>query len=112
MIGIMQGRLSKPRSSLIQEFPWESWREEFPAAHKIGISIIEWTVDHSRILENPLFLDNMIVEIKNLSDLYGIKISSVTLDNFVTAPLHKINPITKKISQVETLFFIDKKYGG
>jgi L-ribulose-5-phosphate 3-epimerase len=106
MIGIMQGRLSKPRSSLIQEFPWESWREEFPAAHKIGISIIEWTVDHSRILENPLFLDNMIVEIKNLSDLYGIKISSVTLDNFVTAPLHKINPITKKISQVETLFWI------
>ena len=102
----MQGRLSKPRSSLIQEFPWESWREEFIAANKIGISIIEWTVDHFRILENPLFLKNMRHEIKELSYLHKIKICSVTLDNFVTAPLHKVNPITKKFTQIETLYWI------
>ena len=69
MIGIMQGRLSKPRSSLIQEFPWESWREEFSAAHKIGISIIEWTVDHSRFLENPIFRDEMTFEINPWTEL-------------------------------------------
>ena len=109
MIGIMQGRLSKPRSSLIQEFPWESWREEFSAAHKIGISIIEWTVDHSRFLENPIFRDEMTFEINNLSDLHRIKICSATLDNFVTAPLHKVNLITKKTSEIETLYWIIDK---
>jgi L-ribulose-5-phosphate 3-epimerase len=106
MIGIMQGRLSKPRSRLIQEFPWETWREEFSLAHKIGISIIEWTVDHARIFENPLFLDSMTYEIKNLMDLNQIKVYSATLDNFVTAPLHKINPITKKSSKIEILLWV------
>ena len=106
MIGIMQGRLSKPRSHLIQEFPWETWREEFFLAHKIGISIIEWTVDYARIFENPLFLDSMTYEIKNLMDLNQIKVYSATLDNFVTAPLHKINPITKKSSKIEILLWV------
>ena len=106
MIGIMQGRLSKPRSRLIQEFPWETWREEFSLAHKIGISIIEWTVDHARFFENPLFLDSMTHEVKNLMDLYQIRVCSATLDNFVTAPIHKINPTTKNSSKIEILFWV------
>jgi hexulose-6-phosphate isomerase len=106
MIGIMQGRLSKPRSRLIQEFPWETWREEFSLAHKIGISIIEWTVDHARFFENPLFLDSMTHEVKNLMDSYQITVCSATLDNFVTAPIHKINPTTKNSSKIEILFWV------
>lgn len=102
----MQGRLSKPRSRLIQEFPWETWREEFSLAHKIGISIIEWTVDHARFFENPLFLDSMTHEVKNLMDLYQIRVCSATLDNFVTAPIHKINPTTKISSKIEILFWV------
>ena len=43
----MQGRLSKQRSQLIQEFPWETWQTEFSLAKEIGLGLIEWTVDYS-----------------------------------------------------------------
>ena len=41
-IGFMQGRLSAMVDGKIQAFPWSEWREEFPRAHALGLSRIEW----------------------------------------------------------------------
>lgn len=106
MIGIMQGRLSKQRSQLIQEFPWETWQNEFSLAKELGLGLIEWTVDYSRMYENPIFLDKMKLKINSLVRLSNIQIQSITLDNYVSAPLHKVNPKTKQISSIETLYWI------
>jgi len=106
MIGIMQGRLSKQRSQLIQEFPWETWQNEFSLAKEVGLGLIEWTVDYSRMYENPIFLDKMKLKINDLVRLNNIQIQSITLDNYVSAPIHKVNPKTKQISSIETLYWI------
>ena len=102
----MQGRLSKQRSQLIQEFPWETWQNEFSLAKEVGLGLIEWTVDYSRMYENPIFLDKMKLKINALVRLSNIQIQSITLDNYVSAPLHKVNPKTKQISSIETLYWI------
>ena len=106
MIGVMQGRLSRQRSQLIQEFPWETWQTEFSLAKEIGLDLIEWTVDYSKMHENPIFLDNMRLIISDLVRLNNVQIQSITLDNFVSAPLHKLNPKTKLISSIDTLYWI------
>ena len=43
-VGFIQGRLSEVIGEKIQVFPWESWREEFPLAREIGVSLMEWTL--------------------------------------------------------------------
>ena len=45
-IGFMQGRLSEVVDGKIQAFPWRGWQEEFRQARKIGIGLMEWTLDH------------------------------------------------------------------
>ena len=53
-IGFMQGRLSPQVDGKIQAFPWQHWRDEFPAAQKLNIPLMEWTLDHDRLTEeNP-----------------------------------------------------------
>jgi len=106
MIGVMQGRLSKQRSQLIQEFPWETWQHEFSLAKEVGLGLIEWTVDYSRMNENPIFLDKTKLIISDLVRLSNVQIQSITLDNFVSAPLHRLNPRTKQKSSIETLYWI------
>ena len=45
----MQGRLSEIVNGKIQSFPWDEWEQEFSRASKIGISTMEWTLDHEKI---------------------------------------------------------------
>ena len=37
----------------IQAFPWRGWQEEFRQARKIGIGLMEWTLDHFDLYKNP-----------------------------------------------------------
>ena len=106
MLGIMQGRLSKSLSGKIQEFPSNSWRLEFELANKIGIHIIEWTIDYMNFKLNPLFDISSQEEIKNLQNKFGILVPSVTLDCFVEAPIHKINELTGLTSNVDDLIWV------
>ena len=89
-IGFMQGRLSELVDGKIQAFPWANWKNEFHSAKKIGLGLMEWTLDHENIYENPLLSKN-ITEIKVLCDRYNIKISSLTGDCFMQAPFWKSN---------------------
>ena len=88
-IGFMQGRLSPIVNNKIQAFPVETWDSEFSIANKIGIKFMEWTLDHDKIIDNPLMNSEGRVKIRKLSKTNNIKINSLTGDCFMQEPFWK-----------------------
>jgi len=88
-IGFMQGRLCPMVDGKIQAFPWQDWRTEFPAAQRLGAGLMEWTLDHDRLAENPLMTPSGRTEIRDLSSTYGVGVQSLTGDIFMQAPFWK-----------------------
>ena len=88
-VGFMQGRLSPLVNGRIQAFPWGNWKEEFPLAEKLGICLMEWTLDQERLYENPLLTKKGQAEIIGLCQHHKIHIPSLTGDCFMQAPLWK-----------------------
>lgn len=87
--GFMQGRLVDQIEGKIQAFPWDQWRLEFPRASDLGLSFVEWTIDHERLLENPFVTIDGQVEIISLMEKYQIAVPSITGDCFMQAPFWK-----------------------
>lgn len=85
-LGVMQGRLSPPQRGRIQSFPWGSWQNEFQYCNELDISLMEWTIDSYNIENNPIILPKGIREIRTLSDLYNVRVLSVTCDFFMENP--------------------------
>jgi len=106
-VGFMQGRLSPIINGKIQCFPWKNWQEEFSAASKIGFRIMEWTLDQDRLFDNPLMTDQGREEIKLLSELFGIKIPSLTGDCFMQAPFWKLHGHKKRSRQNDFISIIN-----
>lgn len=79
-IGIMQGRLSPPINNAIQAFPKNNWKNEFEIANRIGFSKIEWICDSK---DNPILYESNLLEIKNYSEKFDIKIDSLCADYFI-----------------------------
>ncbi len=52
--GIMQGRLSPLIKKKIQAFPVKYWQKEFQKLKKLGINLLEWTLDYKNLNKNPL----------------------------------------------------------
>ena len=102
----MQGRLSTPRSNKIQEFPWETWDNEFSLANQLGLSLIEWTVDLEKLRENPFFTHQGQKMLSRLSSESLVSVVSMTLDCFVSAPVHKINPLTNLNSSIDDFIWV------
>src|SRR5689334_2825282 len=73
-IGFMQGRLSPQVDGRIQAFPWTHWRDEFARARECGLSLMEWTLDHDRLDENPLMTSFGRREIRQIADDNGLRI--------------------------------------
>ncbi|MDX8400685.1 MAG: TIM barrel protein [Gallionellaceae bacterium] len=88
-IGFMQGRLSPQIDGKVQAFPWSNWQAEFSAAAAIGIPMMEWTLDHDRLYENPLMTAVGQAEIKELCLRHSFVIPSLTGDCFMQAPFWK-----------------------
>ncbi|MFC5299813.1 sugar phosphate isomerase/epimerase family protein [Azospira restricta] len=88
-IGFMQGRLCDRVDGKIQAFPWRDWEIEFPAAERLGIGLMEWTLDHDRLYENPLMTDAGRQRIRQLSAQHGVRVQSLTGDCFMQAPFFK-----------------------
>ncbi len=88
-IGFMQGRLSPPVGDRIQAFPWVHWRDEFPAARRLGFTLMEWTVDAARLRENPIMTRAGQDEIRSLEDTFGVRVRSLTADCVMEAPFYK-----------------------
>ncbi len=88
-IGFMQGRLCPLVSGKIQAFPWEHWRSEFPAAQRLGLRMMEWTLDQERLYENPLLTPQGQQEIRDLCARHDLSLPSLTGDCFMQAPFWK-----------------------
>lgn len=88
-LGFMQGRLCAMINGKIQAFPARDWEQEFPAAQRIGLSLMEWTMDQEGILENPLMTEAGRVRIRELSAAHDVKVKSLTCDFCMHAPFWK-----------------------
>jgi hexulose-6-phosphate isomerase len=102
----MQGRLSKSSSGKIQEFPTITWKSEFEKSKKLGLNKIEWTLDLEDFKSNPIFLKPSQSEVRELSSLFNVGVDSITLDNFVEAPIHKTNGGSGKRSKLSDFVWI------
>lgn len=100
-LGFMQGRLSPFSKGVIQEFPWNYWQKEFSIAQDLGFTLIEWTLDKKRLLENPLMTKNGQKTIKDLCKNHQIEIPSLTGDCFMQSPFWKLFGQNKKKRQQE-----------
>ena len=106
----MQGRLSKSSSGKIQEFPSTTWKSEFKKANKLGLNKIEWTVDFDNFKSNPIFLKSSQSEVSELTSRFNVGVDSITLDNFVEAPIHKTNEGSGKRSKLSDFVSIVYNY--
>lgn len=88
-IGFMQGRLSPMVNGKIQAFPWEHWESEFAEAGRLGIPMMEWTLDHEGLRENPLVTAAGQKKISALQKEFSLRIPSLTGDCFMQAPYYK-----------------------
>lgn len=109
VLGLMQGRLTSPTSHKIQEFPWENWQKEFEILNQINLRLLEWTLDLENLDHNPIISDNNSEEIKNLKQKYQIGINSITFDNLLDAPLHRVNTRTNMMTSLDKFQKIVKK---
>jgi L-ribulose-5-phosphate 3-epimerase len=91
-VGVIQGRLSPRPSGKLQEFPWRSWREEFPKAARLGFHSIEWIFEADRFEENPLWTDAGRAEIRSLIAQTGVRVQSVCADYFMLQRLAGESP--------------------
>jgi hexulose-6-phosphate isomerase len=101
-IGFVQGRLSPIINNRIQQFPLDSWQNEFVLASKLDIKIIEWTIDTYKFLENPLIKLKGWEEINKTAKKNNIMIPSVTCDYFMENPPWKndLTIVKKRISTI------------
>ena len=88
-LGFMQGRLVPQEKGIIQSFPWSSWEDEFKIANKIGLNLMEWTLDYKRFYLNPINNEEGRKLINYLKIKNNIKIKSVTCDFFMQSPYFK-----------------------
>lgn len=88
-IGIMQGRLTKPKGRGIQFFPFDNWENEFFVAQKIGIDEIEFIFDYENYINNPLITLEGKQRISELIEQTGVSVNAVCFDYFMRRPFYK-----------------------
>ncbi len=88
-IGFIQGRLVAQVNGMIQAFPSEEWRKEFPIAASHGLNRIEWTVGQDDLDDNPLMTKSGREEMARIAGQSSVVIGSVTGDCFMQAPFYK-----------------------
>src|SRR3546814_7859806 len=75
--GFMQGRRGGRVEGMIQAFPWQDWVSEFPTAHRLGIGLMEWTLDQDRLYENPLLTEGGRERIRQQAGQHGVRVLSL-----------------------------------
>lgn len=94
-IGFMQGRLVNQVDGKIQAFPTTDWQKEFPLGASADIRLMEWTLDHEMLHENPLMTEEGRRKIHELMSTWQFEIPSLTADFFMQAPFFKASPKSK-----------------
>ena len=103
----MQGRLLPKFQNRYQAHPLGYWKEEFTIAKEIGLSYIEFILDHNDYEKNPLMSDLGINEIENIIQKTGIGVRSICADIFMEAPLHSDNNFISNTSKEILLKLIE-----
>ena len=106
-LGIMQGRLLPKFKNRYQAHPLGYWKDEFTIAKEIGLSYIEFILDHNDYEKNPLMSDLGINEIENIIQKTGVGVRSICADIFMEAPLHSDNNFISNISKEILLKLIE-----
>ena len=88
--GIMQGRLTKTNSNLLQKFPAD-WSKEFDFIKKTSLDYIEFFTEKNFNKKNPLWSNNGIKKIKK-------KISKVNYKEIIVCDNYVISHSLDKIS--------------
>jgi len=98
--GIMQGRLSPMVDGKIQAFPWNNWKNEFVDIGKLGLNLIEWTIDFDEnYYNNPIMSSDGRKIISELCEISNCRINSVTADSLMHAPFWK-QPANRKLYKI------------
>ena len=103
----MQGRLLPKFKNRYQAHPLGYWKDEFTMAKEIGLSYIEFILDHNDYEKNPLMSDLGINEIENIIQKTGIGVRSICADIFMEAPLHSDNNFISNTSKEILLKLIE-----
>lgn len=106
-LGFMQGRLSPLVGGRIQAFPWDNWVDEFGAAERCEIGLMEWTLDQDRLYENPLLTCEGQEQIRALCSRYAMSIPSLTGDCFMQSPFWKVGGASGTELQKDFLAIIE-----
>ena len=88
-IGIIQGRLSPRPYPLLQEFPLDSWKQEFTYAKELGFDFIEWIFEENNYKNNPIWTPEGREEIKKRITDTGVPVGSVCADFFLENPFFR-----------------------
>lgn len=97
--GISQGRLTKSRE--LQRFPYESWKQEFYDASRLGISFIELLTERKYNKENPIWSESGRKEIKDICNLNNSEIYSICADYIID---HSLLFDSSALEHLENLF--------
>lgn len=103
----MQGRLLPKFKNRYQAHPIGYWKDEFTIANEIGVSYIEFILDHNDYEKNPLLSDLGINEIENIIQKTGVGVRSICADIFMEAPLHSENSFISHFSKEILLKLIE-----
>jgi len=90
-LGIIQGRLSKPINDSIQEFPKDTWENEFKILNNLGLSHIEWIVTKKSFSEN-IFKENI--------KKYSSYISSICCDHIIDNNIIYLDYLNEQLSPI------------
>ena len=102
-IGFMQGRLSPEVAGRIQAFPWAHWRQEFAIAARLGFSLMEWTLDHARLNENPIMTPAGRREMGSLAAAHQVRLGALTGDLFMQMPFWKADAKAELVASFDAV---------
>jgi sugar phosphate isomerase/epimerase len=103
-IGIMQGRLSNKPGKQLQSFPWDSWKDEFANAASLGFETLEWLVDGTEDLVNPISSVQGRAQIRSLCERHRIKVKSLCAHTFIDG--HLLSASTKSNQSISLLRYL------
>jgi len=86
-IGIVQGRLTQSPNGQLQWFPDDHWQEEFAIASENGFDFIELFAERTQNDRNPLWSDEGITTIKELTSKNNLQMEAVNNNYIITHSL-------------------------
>jgi len=90
-LGIVQGRLIQCPPGKLQWFPQEDWKSEFYIAASLGLENIELIAERSHNENNPIWSNEGVKKLVDLTKRTGVKIHTLCNDHIVDYSLVK-NP--------------------